>query len=118
MYLGLNMLLAMVVLEPQRPKQHMPTDLSTAAGIGQPDQLVSFGRSRWIRKTSPFAGMKLMIWDLGSWGFGASMEIVSCSAAFGIEKYFSIFSVHIELVSFAFDIEKWYWEYWEDFTPS
>ena len=39
-----------------------------------------------------------------------SSDIIS--AVFGIEKSFSIFSVHIELVGFAFDIEKWYWEYW------
>ena len=32
--------------------------------------------------------------------------MVKLSAAFGIEKSFSIFSVHIELVGFAFDIEK------------
>ena len=37
---------------------------------------------------------------------------LSASAVVGIEKSFSIFSVHIELVGFAFDIEKWYWEYW------
>ena len=34
-------------------------------------------------------------------------KIVSwCSAVFGIEKSFSIFSVHIEVVGFAVDIEK------------
>jgi hypothetical protein len=33
-------------------------------------------------------------------------EQVASSAVFGIEESFSIFSVHIELVSFAFDIEK------------
>jgi hypothetical protein len=33
-----------------------------------------------------------------------SSDIIS--AVFGIEKSFSIFSVHIELVGFAFDIEK------------
>jgi hypothetical protein len=30
------------------------------------------------------------------------------SAVFGIEKYFSIFSEHIEVVGFASDIEKGY----------
>jgi hypothetical protein len=32
--------------------------------------------------------------------------LLGCSAVFGIEKSFSIFSVHIEVVGFAVDIEK------------
>jgi len=33
-------------------------------------------------------------------------QVVNSSAVFGIEKSFSILSVHIEIVGFAFDIEK------------
>jgi hypothetical protein len=35
-----------------------------------------------------------------------SRPMASVSAVFGIEKSFSIFSVHIEVVGFAVDIEK------------
>jgi hypothetical protein len=47
---------------------------------------------------------------------GTTMD--PASAVFGIEKSFSIFSEHIEVVGFASDIEKRYWEYWGYWIPN